>query len=704
MRTRVNIVESPHSVTLPEVLMNPNSCEKCYANRECLMYAASAHFFQPASVAATHSELLNRFTGHLSDADFRYFEMWDRLVDLEADAEYSNPAESWLIRSSELERTTSKSLSAMRFDPQGCSTAETLGEASSQVISFLRTMHSSQQRLDNLGLEKGCHVIVSTDTTTTANSPTLLGRKHMHIVRGFMEGASSTRIFIRCGRDDHQRLRKMIAKTSPDLLFRLDRDEIATGVGTLRQNLINLLTADRSDSERVKKSEKLRQRLPQLRSLVIGLCPPSFDDRLLKTMFTDFGARQALLVPGCDLFDLSMEYSELNDDQRAAVDKVMTARDYTLIQGLPGTGKTTTIAFIVRLLAAQGKRVLISSYTNAAVDNVLLKLLENGMGATDSSSPSPALIRIGRVSSCHPGVHGIHVTAAAKGLDGTDNDPPTAESIGRALHCARVIGATALSIPRAPLLVDQQFDVVLVDEAGQISQPAIIGSLMAADSFVLVGDHMQLPPLATSELAEMGGTVFSSHSGKLYNLSLLSAGFTVSLLKRLAEAHPQGIVQLTYQYRMNEQICQLSNEIVYGGSLKCANSKVRNRQLQLVGFPENVPVLSSQIPQSWLTNVLNPNRRVVFLNTDQMHTFGEGGHAISPLERVTGRGSGGGVINETEVFLVRKIIHGLLSCGLEATKIGVICPFRAQVSTGISSRSSHKFLTLSRLNVAAALG
>lgn len=64
---------------------------------------------------------------------------------------------------------------------------------------------------------------------------------------------------------------------------------------------------------------------------------------------------------------------------------------------------------------------------------------------------------------------------------------------------------TALTAPRSPLLAGQQFDVVIVDEAGQISQPAILGALMAANSFILVGDHMQLPPLVQSEVAEEAG-------------------------------------------------------------------------------------------------------------------------------------------------------------------------------------------------------
>lgn len=55
------------------------------------------------------------------------------------------------------------------------------------------------------------------------------------------------------------------------------------------------------------------------------------------------------------------------------------AQDYALILGMPGTGKTTTIAKIIQCLVLQKKRVMLTSYTHTAVDNVLLKLTSLGV-------------------------------------------------------------------------------------------------------------------------------------------------------------------------------------------------------------------------------------------------------------------------------------------------------------------------------------
>jgi DNA replication ATP-dependent helicase Dna2 len=52
----------------------------------------------------------------------------------------------------------------------------------------------------------------------------------------------------------------------------------------------------------------------------------------------------------------------------------VAADDYTLILGMPGTGKTTTIARLVCALAAAGRSVLLTSFTHTALDNILLKL------------------------------------------------------------------------------------------------------------------------------------------------------------------------------------------------------------------------------------------------------------------------------------------------------------------------------------------
>src|SRR5439155_17596170 len=64
----------------------------------------------------------------------------------------------------------------------------------------------------------------------------------------------------------------------------------------------------------------------------------------------------------------------LDDDQLKALRRALAVHDLVLVLGPPGTGKTRTISQIARACAAKRVRVLVTSHTNRAVDNVLARL------------------------------------------------------------------------------------------------------------------------------------------------------------------------------------------------------------------------------------------------------------------------------------------------------------------------------------------
>ena len=66
-----------------------------------------------------------------------------------------------------------------------------------------------------------------------------------------------------------------------------------------------------------------------------------------------------------------------NQMQLEAIVKGIMTEDMLLVLGPPGTGKTTVIVSWVEYYISQGKRVLVSSQNNSAVDNVLERLGEN---------------------------------------------------------------------------------------------------------------------------------------------------------------------------------------------------------------------------------------------------------------------------------------------------------------------------------------
>ena len=72
--------------------------------------------------------------------------------------------------------------------------------------------------------------------------------------------------------------------------------------------------------------------------------------------------------------DIDWCLESLNDRQKTAVTKALASESLFLLQGPPGTGKTQVIAEITAQLCRRGKKVLISSETHKAIDNVFERL------------------------------------------------------------------------------------------------------------------------------------------------------------------------------------------------------------------------------------------------------------------------------------------------------------------------------------------
>lgn len=69
------------------------------------------------------------------------------------------------------------------------------------------------------------------------------------------------------------------------------------------------------------------------------------------------------------------------------------------------------------------------------------------------------------------------------------------------LEYVDVVGATCIGINSNKLFANIPFDVVIVDESGQIQLHNLMVPLSRASKAILVGDHKQLPPVVDDELA-----------------------------------------------------------------------------------------------------------------------------------------------------------------------------------------------------------
>ncbi|GER85416.1 hypothetical protein KTAU_40510 [Thermogemmatispora aurantia] len=145
------------------------------------------------------------------------------------------------------------------------------------------------------------------------------------------------------------------------------------------------------------------------------------------------------------------------------------------------------------------------------------------------------------------------------------------------LRMANVIGATCIGSATARILSDVTFDLVLVDEAGQISLADLLVPLVRGKRAVLLGDHQQLPPIvdqtvrqrlaALSQQAAIGEEEGGEEAVSDIE-TLLSKSMFEMLVERVDEQH---FVMLTEQYRMPERIARFVSAQFYGNRLRTAS-------------------------------------------------------------------------------------------------------------------------------------
>ena len=61
-----------------------------------------------------------------------------------------------------------------------------------------------------------------------------------------------------------------------------------------------------------------------------------------------------------------------------AVIRSVLCNNYHMVLGTPGSGKTTAIVVLLKILAAMKKKVIVVTFTNSAIDNVLSRLKDSG--------------------------------------------------------------------------------------------------------------------------------------------------------------------------------------------------------------------------------------------------------------------------------------------------------------------------------------
>jgi len=185
--------------------------------------------------------------------------------------------------------------------------------------------------------------------------------------------------------------------------------------------------------------------------------------------------------------------SDLNPSQRHGVEKALSQK-VTFFWGPPGTGKTKTMSALAASLIKNKKRVLITSMSNMALDQLFLMTLDRlGHAATRTS-----IARLG--STMDEKCQGFSRNAFKRSVfDAKRAGMWWSEHIK---YASLVAGNFAmLTFPRAA--DPGQFDYMIADEVSMASIPSLIAaSFFATTGIVVGGDPFQLPPIYPEDAEE----------------------------------------------------------------------------------------------------------------------------------------------------------------------------------------------------------
>ena len=403
------------------------------------------------------------------------------------------------------------------------------------------------------------------------------------------------------------------------------KKELNNKNSTNKKNMQIEIEKEEINKKKVKEQIEENNRIISLQSYLVG-------SKLTKPQF--YGSKENIL----NLFDYFIkhnpsyikEYDKLNNQQKKAFIFSNTADKYLLIQGFPGSGKTTFITFLLRGFIVRKLKCLFIARTNVAVDNVCLKLKQRNVN----------FIRIAPINSnlVHPEIKQYILDL---------HQFKTIEEYENHINNTNIFCTTTASIGHK-IFQNIFFDYGIFDEVCQTFEPELLGPLILCDKFIFVGDPYQLKaPLKTVPLNEQIPTLF----------------------ERLSSHYKNAFIKFSVQYRMNEKISELSSKCVYKGEMKCDESN-KNRRLKIdfntvkknkkLKKDENKHYIDFDI----FKDVLDPYKPVVFIEYNRLFDEKE-------LNKAN-------YVNKIEIGLIKEILNMIKLSNFNFDDIGIITPFLKQ--------------------------
>ena len=405
----------------------------------------------------------------------------------------------------------------------------------------------------------------------------------------------------------------------------------------------------------------------------------------LEYMLSDRNPKKNKPVPYIDYID-----QKLNETQKKAIENALSCENFYLIHGPFGTGKTRTLVELISQETRQNHKVLATAESNAAVDNILERLMENKkLNLTRLGHPQ----RVSKhnisqtlaykvenhklnkkISKIHKKIDNLIekrkvytkptpqyrrgygdydiLFNASKGKGGRGISAEKMKSMAKWIEYNQEIDELHDEIKRVEnkmirdiietsdvilstnssaaleSIARTKFDVAIIDEASQATIPSVLIPIAKAHRFILAGDHKQLPPTIISDKAQ---------------------GLEKTLFEELIRIYPFKSQLLNIQYRMNSLLMKFPNSEFYNNNLKS----------------------DSSVDDIDINDIINSNDKedaMLFIDTSNIDDIGEKHLKDSKS-----------IINQLEADIAVKFANDYLKLGLEETDIGIISPYADQV-------------------------
>ncbi|KAI9596628.1 DNA replication factor Dna2-domain-containing protein [Syncephalis fuscata] len=284
---------------LPPLQKNAYKCQRCFAVDACAIYHKALEKGTQESFGV--EELFDERTRHLTEEQTEFLRHWDRLVTMEEQEMNKFKGEIWSMSSRERE-SVGRCIGGLIIDTDFDKDTK---DYQRQMVSryryrFIRSTVDEHRQTTNYH-NTNVKVVSKSflNSHITIGDPVVISTEHGQIAMaiGFVLDMNEEQIVVGIDRSLNNRGSLLVGNSSSSsvqvpTLFRLDKDELSSGMATLRYNLVRLFTIGGCDQRR--------------RALIVDLAPPSFKSTVDDTVISSI--------------------DRLNSDQQAAINKVLTGR------------------------------------------------------------------------------------------------------------------------------------------------------------------------------------------------------------------------------------------------------------------------------------------------------------------------------------------------------------------------------------------